>query len=110
MLESSDTQLNEQVVVGTSDDVGTYEFAYATSGISASGNSGFHAADVAFDDHSEEATACLNLFNEFDVCRFRHGIGSLYAADITFGFNESECCTHNGILLMELLVCSIKII
>ena len=91
---SGDAELAEQLGVWPGDDVRGNEFAYATCRLSTCVNGGFHAADVAFDENGEEATAGLNLFNEFDVGGFVHCVSGFDAADVAFGFDHAECSAH----------------
>ena len=81
----------------TGDDVGGDELADAAGGIGTGINGGFHAADVAFDEHGDEGTTDLDLVDKLDVGGFGHRVSGFDAADVAFGFNHAEC-THSIML------------
>ena len=82
------------------DEVRADQLADALRGFGAGVDGGFHAADVAFDDHGDEATADLNLANEGDVGRFDHSVAGFDAAYIAFGFYHADGITHDVFLFL----------
>jgi hypothetical protein len=61
MTSSGNAELGEKFGVGAGDHMGGDEFADPASGVGTGINSGFDAADIAFDDDSEEAATNLDL-------------------------------------------------
>ena len=57
----------EEIGVGACDDMCADEFADLSGGFGAGVDGGFDAADIAFDEDGEEASADLDLFDEIDV-------------------------------------------
>ena len=90
-----DSERAEQVSVRPRDEVRADELADALRGLGTGFDGRFDAADVAFDNHGDEATADLNLANEGDVRRFDHGVAGFDAANIALGFYHADGITHD---------------
>ena len=78
----------------TGDDVRADELTDALGGFGARFDGGFDGADVAFDQHGDEAATDLDLFGERDGRRLDHGVAGFDGANVAFGFDHSEGFTH----------------
>src|SRR5258706_6719451 len=80
------------VCVRTGDDVNAGELAFhGFDGLSAGVGRGFDGGDVADDHRGDQRVADLgHRADEFNVCRFEHGIGALDKGDQSAGFKKSN--------------------